>query len=59
MGRDADDFSRESISVTMDPTKISKPPSAEAMAKVEAFHKKAVNYDAKNFPATNQGSFCW
>lgn len=56
---DADDFSRDPIAVIMDTNRINKPTSTAAASTVADFHKKVVNYDSKNFPATNQNTFCW
>lgn len=53
---DADDFSRDPLTVT--PT-MNKPTSEAAKNAVADFHKKVVHYDAKNFPANNQNTFCW
>lgn len=53
------DFSREKIKVTMDNSKIAKPLSAAAKAYIDDFSKKVVEYDTKNFPSTNQNTFCW
>jgi hypothetical protein len=56
---DADDFSRDNLSVNMDSRKYNKTPTSAAQAVVSDFHKKVINYDAKNFPANNQNTFCW
>ena len=56
---DADDFSRDPISVAMDSSRINKPTSAAAQNTVNEFHKKVVAYDGRNFPASNQNTFCW
>ena len=56
---DADDFSREPISVQMDSRRLNKPTSEAAKKVVDDFRQKVVHYDHKNFPATNQNAFCW
>mmetsp|Transcript_8802 Transcript_8802/g.14997 ORF Transcript_8802/g.14997 Transcript_8802/m.14997 type:complete len:124 (+) Transcript_8802:27-398(+) len=56
---DADDFSRDPIAVSMDSSRINQPTSSGAASTVADFHKKVVTYDHKNFPATNQNTFCW